>query len=95
MDTEVGSVPGLSQEVAGDGRPVCHLVKSPLFTLFFALPRSEGSGDRCSSSELGRSSGLRFSTLVPDSAGSEETLLVLRSPHDSGGSVLASASMVS
>ena len=34
MDTEVGSVPGPSQEVASDDRPVCNLVKSPLFTLF-------------------------------------------------------------
>ena len=62
---------------------------------FFALPRSEGSGDRCSSSELGRTSGVRLSTLVPDSAGSEETPLVLRSPHDGSGSVLDSAAMVS
>ena len=95
MDTEVGGVPRSSQEVAGDDRPVCHLVKSPLFTLFFALPRSEGSGDRCSSSELGRTSGVHLSTLVPDSTSSEETPLVLRSPHDSSGSGLASPAMVS
>ena len=66
------------------------------FSLYiFALPRSEGSGDRCSSSELGRTSGVRLSTLVSDSAGSEETPLVLRSPHDGSGSVLDSAAMVS
>ena len=40
------------------------------------------------------SSGVRFSTLVPDSAGSEETPFVLQSPHDSGGSLLASAPVV-
>ena len=94
MDTEVGDVARSSQEVTGDDRPVCHLVKSPLFILFFTFPRSEGSGDRCSSSELGRTSGVRFSALVPDSASSVETPLVLRSPHDSSGSVLASMVMV-
>ena len=45
MDTEVGGVPGPSQEVAGDDRPGCHLVKSLLFTLFFTLPQSEDSED--------------------------------------------------
>ena len=35
--TEVGSVSGPSQEVAGDDRPGCNLVTSLLFTLFFAL----------------------------------------------------------
>ena len=95
MDTEVGSVPVPSQEMAGDDRSVCHLVKSSLFTLFFTLLRSEGSGDRCSSSELGWSSGVRLSTLVPDSSGFEEAPLVLWSPHDSSGSVLASTAMVS
>ena len=55
---------------------------------FFALPRSEGSGDRFSSSELGRPSVICLSTLVPDSAGSEETSFVFQSPHDSGGGFL-------
>ena len=83
MDPQAGGVSGSVQKVAGDDRPVCHLSKSPLFALFFTLPRSEGSWDRCSSSEL-----------VLDSAGSEETLLVLRSPHDSGGPILASEALV-
>ena len=41
-----------------------------------------------------RSSSVCRSTLVPDSTGSEETSFVLRSPHDSGGSLLASVSVV-
>ena len=45
--------------------------------------------------ELGWTSGVRLSTLVPDSAGSEETPLVLLSPHDSSGSILASVALVS
>ena len=95
VDSQVGSFSGSSQEVAGDDGPLCYLSKSLLFTLFFALPRSEGSGDRCSSSKLGWTSGVRFSTLVPHSAGSEETPLVLRISHDSGGSILASEALVS
>ena len=74
-------------------RPQLHCLADP--PIFFALPRSEDSGDRCSSSELGWTSGIRFSILVPESAGSEETSLVLRSPHDSSGSVLASEALVS
>ena len=44
---------------------------------------------------MGRISDVRLSTLVPNSADSEETPLVLWSPHVSSGSVLASAAMVS
>ena len=45
VDTQVGGLSEPSQEVAGVGRSLCHLIKSPLFSLFFALPRSAGFGD--------------------------------------------------
>ena len=40
VDSQVGGVSSVEQEVAGDDRSFCHLVESPLFTLYFALPRS-------------------------------------------------------
>ena len=60
MDFEVGGISGSSQDVAGDDRPVCHLVESRLFTIFFALPRSEGLRYGCFSSELGWLSGVGY-----------------------------------
>ena len=95
MDSEDKGFPRSPQEVAGDDRLICHLVKSSMFTLFFALPRSECSGDGCASSELGRSSGICLSTLVADSSRSQEASRVFRCSHDSFGSLLASAFMVS
>ena len=91
VDSEVGGVSGPPQEVAGDDRPVCHLIESPLYTLFLALPQSECSGDGRASSELGWSSGVRLPTLGPDSSRSQEAPFILRCSHDSGGLVLASA----
>ena len=69
MDFEVGGISGFSQDVAGDDRPVCHLVESRLFTIFFALPRSEGLRYGCFSSELGWLSGVGYAfppwSLIP------------------------------
>ena len=94
MGSEVGGFPGSPQEVAGDDRPFCHLVKSPLYTLFLTLPRSECSGHGRASSELGWSSVVHFVTLGPDSSRSQEAPFVLRCSLDSGGSALAPASVV-
>ena len=43
MNSEAGSVPGSTETMAGDDRPLRHLVESPMFTIFFAIPRSECS----------------------------------------------------
>ena len=94
MDAEVGGVSSVEQQVAGDDRPFCHLVESPLFTLFFTLPRSVGDRYGCASSELGRVSGVCLSTLVNDTAGSEEAPLTFWGPHDSHCSVLAPETVV-
>ena len=75
MDIETG-LHGSEEKVTGDDRPLCHLVESPLFTVFFALPRSECCGYGRLSSELRRISGVCFSTLVPDFSRSEETPLM-------------------
>ena len=54
--------------MAGGSRSVCHLIQSPMFTLFFALPCSKDFGDRCVPSQLGQSLGVRLPTLGTDSA---------------------------
>ena len=38
VGSQAGGVPGAPQEVAGDGEPLCHLVQSPLLTLFHSFP---------------------------------------------------------
>ena len=77
MDNEAGSFSGTSETLAGDVRSVCHLFKSPMFSIFFALPRSEGFRDGCFSSDRGWLSGVCISTLVPDTTGSEEAPIIL------------------
>ena len=81
--------------LAGPNRLICNVGKSPLFTLFLSLPRSDGCGHRCVPSTLGRSSGLRFSSLVHHSTGSGEAPGVSGDGVHLNGSVLASAGMVS
>ena len=95
VDSEVEGVLGVEQQVTGDDRPFCHLIESPLFTLFFTLPRSVGDRYRCASSELGRVSGVCLSTLVSDTAGSEEAPIIFWGPHDSFCSILAPETVVS
>ena len=94
MDAEVGGVSSVEQQVASDDRPFCHLIESPLFTLFFALPRSIINRYGCASSELRRVSSVCLSTLVSDTASSEEAPLIIWDPHDSHCSVLAPETMV-
>ena len=95
VDSEMGILSGAEPQVASDDRSFCHLVESLLFTIFFALPRSVG--DRCgrSSSELGRVSGVCLSTLVNDTAHSEEAPVILWGLHDSCCSLLAPETVIS
>ena len=95
MDSEVGGLSRDEQQVASDDRPFYHLVESPLFTPFFALPRSVSDRYGRASSELGRVSGVCLSTLVNDTAGSEEVPIIFWGPHDSNCSILAPETMVS
>ena len=95
MDTEAGGLSGSVQEVAGLNRPFCNIAKSPMFDIFFSLPRSQRSGNGCASSELGWVAGVCLSSLVPNSSGSEEAPVVLWGPADHHSSLLASEAMVS
>ena len=63
MDSEAGGLQGSVQEVAGFDRPIRDISKSPMFYIFFSLPRSQCSGDRCSSSGLGWVAGVCLSSL--------------------------------
>ena len=94
VDSEAGSLLGSMETLAVDDRPVCHLVESPMFSIFFTLPRSECLGYGRSSSELGWLSGVCLSTLIPDSPGSEEAPLIFWGPYDSHCSIVASEALV-
>ena len=79
--------------VAGPNRLICNLRESPM--LHLALLGSDGSGHRRVPSTLGRSSGLCVSSLVYHSQSSGETPGISGDRAHLGGSVLASATMVS
>ena len=95
MDSEAGSLQGSVQEVAGVDRPIRNISKSPMFNIFFSLPRSQCSGDGCSSSELGWVAGVCLSSLVPHSSSSEEAPVVLWGPADHHSAILAPEAVVS
>ena len=93
MDAQAGGLSGSVLEVAGLDRPFCHVSKSPMFDIFFTLPRSERSGNGCASSELEWVAGL--SSLVSNSSSSEEAPVVLWGPANHHSSLLASEAVVS
>ena len=95
MDAEAGGLSGSVQEVAGLNRPFCNITKSPMFDIFFTLPRSERSGNGCASSELEWVAGVCLSSLVSNSSSSEEAPVVLWGPADHHSSLLASEAVVS
>ena len=65
--------------VAGPNRLICNISQSPMFSLFLSLPGSDGCGHRRLPPELGRSSGLRISSVVSHSTSASEA------PDVSGG----------
>ena len=95
VDPSRGRVSGLLPSVAGDGRFVCHLSKSPLFCLFLSLPASSVCRDGRVSTVMGRSSRLRIPSFVRHSPDPGEASRFSGDLSDSGNSVLASAPVVS
>ena len=89
MDAETGGLSGSVQEVAGLDRPFCHISKSPMFDIFFTLPRLERSGNGCASSELEWVAGVWLSS------SSEEAPVVLWGPANHHSTLLASEALVS
>ena len=95
VDAEAGGLHGSVQEVAGVNRPVCNITKSPMFTIFFSLPRSHCSGDGCTAPKLEWVAGVCLSSLVSHSSSVEEAPVVLWGATDHRSSVLASEAVVS
>ena len=95
MDTEDACVPSTSAAVASSYRSVCNLVKSPLHTLFFSLPRSQFHRDRFASPTVGWVAGICLSSLCADSSGSQEAPLVLWGANDDHSALLAPEAVVS
>ena len=92
--SQLGRVSFFVALVAGDDRPICHLRQSPLLHLFLALPRPSFGGDGRAPPVLGRSPGVRFSTVVHSSSGVGEASGVQPDPPHPSRPLLASASVV-
>ena len=90
-----GRVSIFASSVAGSDRLVCHLRESPMFDLFLSLPGPSSGGPGRVSPVLGRSSGLRLSSMVHHSSHSCETPGVSGDGAHPSGSVLAQAALVS
>ena len=80
--------------MAGDDRPLCHLSQSPLLHLFLALPRPSFGGDGRTPPVLGRSPGVRFSSVVHFTSGVGEASGVPSDLPHPDRPLLASASVV-
>ena len=81
--------------VAGPNLLICNISQSPMFGLFLSIPGSDGCGHRHLPPELGRSSGLRISSVVSHSTSDSEAPDVSGDGAHLSGSVLASVRMVS
>ena len=81
--------------VAGADRFVCDLRQSPLLDLFFALPRPSVGGHGRLPPVLGRSTGLRLSSVCHHSQSLCETLGISGDGAHPCGSALGSAPLVS
>ena len=94
VDAEAGGLHGSVQEVAGVNRPICNITKSPMFTVFFSLPRSQCSGDGCTAPKLEWVAGVCLSSMVSHSSSIEEAPVVLWGATDNHSSVLAPEAVV-
>ena len=81
--------------MAGPIGLVCNIRQSPLFSLFLSLPGSDGCGHRRLPPVLGRSSGVRVSTMVHHSACAGEAPCVSGNGAHLSGSILALGGLVS
>ena len=84
-----------SAAVASSYRSVCNLVKSPLHTLFFSLPRSQFLRNRFASPTVGWVAGVCLSSLCADSSGCQEAPLVLWGVNDDHSALLAPEAVAS
>ena len=94
MDSKTVGLPSAPLAVASHDRPVCHISESPLYTIFFSLPRSQFHRDGCPSPTVGWVAGVCLSALCSNSGGFEEAPLVLWSHSDTRSSLLAPEAVV-
>ena len=90
-----GDLSIFKSSVAGPSRLVCYLRKSPMLDLFLSIPGSDGCGHGRVPPTLGRSASLRISSVVHHSQGAGEAPGFSGDGAHVGGSVLASATLVS
>ena len=94
VNTQSRGFSGSKEEVASFHRSVCHLSQSPMFSVFFAIPRSERLSYGCSAPELEWVAGVCLSSLVTHSNHAQEAPVVLWSPPNTNSSILASTTVV-
>ena len=94
MDSQIIGLQSAPLEVASNDRPVCNISESPLYTIFFSLPRSQFHRDGCPSPTVGWVAGVCLSALCSNSGGFEEAPLVLWGPADDHSSLLAPEAVV-
>ena len=92
MDVKDGGLQRTLSLLASHGRPICHLSKSLMLSLFFSLAQSSSSGDGCAYPQLGLSLGVCIPSMGLNSSGPPEAPILLRCPDDPDCSVLASTS---
>ena len=90
-----GRVLIFKSSVASPDRLICHLRESPMLDIFLSLPGPSGGGHGRVSLVLGRSPGLRLSSVVHHSQSSSEAQRISRNGAHLSGSVLAPEAMVS
>ena len=94
MDSQIIGLQSTPLEVASNNRPVCNISESPLYTIFFSLPRSQFHRDGCPSPTVGWVAGVCLSALCSNSGSFEEAPLVLSGPADDHSSLLAPEAVV-
>ena len=94
MDPQDRGISGPEEEVAGVHRPLCHLTRSPMLSIFFTIPRSERLCYGYSAPELEWVAGVCLSSLVTHSGSPQEAPVVLWSSPDTHSSVSASTALV-
>ena len=95
VDAPSGSVQLAPPALAGDNRPVCLLIQSPLFCLFCACVGSHGCGYRCHAPVMGFATGVCLPSIRHDQPGPGEGEGFPGSGAHAYSSILAPASVVS
>ena len=98
QDQVIGSEWTLAQkvvdEVASNGRPLCHLPQLPSSRLLLPPERPTGGGDKCVPSVLVRSPGVCLSPVRPHLTSDQQASFLQGHPSNTHGSVVAPEEVV-